>query len=185
MVVFATEHPNPRKASPSFLARCAALHWNMQGPLELAYGPHGKPYLPHHPQCHFNLSHSGSVLVCAMDDAPVGVDVQLCRPRRGAFLDKLCSSEERQWLRERGDSGQAFALLWSLKESRCKWTGRGLQRPISDILIPLPKNGERQLELDGLTFSLHTGDGWQLCLCSTKPWDGQIRWLSQLDDTEE
>ena len=185
MVVYATEHPDPRKISASFLARCAALHWGLQAPLWLERGPYGKPYLPQYPQHHFNLSHSGSVLVCAMDDSPVGVDVQICQSRRSSFLDKLCSPEERQWLQERGDSPEAFALLWSLKESRCKWTGRGLQRPISAIAIPLPQANEQQLELDGLIFSLHAGDGWQLCLCSTKPWNGQIRWLSQLEDTEE
>lgn len=185
MVVYAAQHPDPPKASASFLARCAALHWGLQGPLTLARGPYGKPYLSHHPQHHFNLSHSGTVLVCAMDDAPVGVDVQLCQPRRKAFLDKLCTPEERQWLRERSDSGRAFALFWSLKESRCKWSGRGLQRPISDIHIPLPQTDEDRLEQDGLIFSLHSGEGWQLCLCSTSPWNGEIQWLSQFKDTEE
>ena len=185
MVVYAAQHPDPPKASASFLARCAALHWGLQGPLPLARGPYGKPYLPHHPQHHFNLSHSGTILVCAMDDAPVGVDVQLCQPRRKAFLDKLCTPEERQWLRERSDSGRAFALFWSLKESRCKWSGRGLQRPISDIHIPLPQTDEDRLGQDGLIFSLHSGEGWQLCLCSTSPWNGEIQWLSQFEDTEE
>lgn len=185
MVVYAAQHPDPRKASASFLARCAALHWGLQEPLTLSRGPYGKPCLPHHPHRHFNLSHSGTILVCAMDDAPVGVDVQLCQPRRKAFLDKLCAPEERQWLLERGDSARAFALFWSLKESRCKWSGRGLQRPISDIHIPLPQADEDRLEQDGLIFSLHSEDGWQLCLCSTRPWNGEIQWLSQFEDTEE
>ena len=185
LVVYAMEHPDARKLSRSLLEQAALRHWQLPPPLRLELGPHGKPCLPDTPQYHFNISHSGTLIVCGLDDAPLGIDIQLARPRRTAFLDQLCTPEERAWLRGRQDSPQSFALLWTLKESRCKWSGQGLQRPISNIVVPLPKADERTLELDGLFFSLRSGPGWQFCLCSETAWEGECSWLHTISPTEE
>lgn len=185
LVVYAMEHSDSRTLSRTLLERAALAHWQLPPPLRLEIGPHGKPFLPDAPQHHFNISHSGNLIVCALDDAPLGVDIQLAQPRSPAFLDQLCTPEERAWLRARQDSPQAFALLWTLKESRCKWSGRGLQRPISSIAVPLPKADERTLELDGLIFSLRSGPGWQFSLCGEKPWAGEFSWLNTISPTEE
>lgn len=185
LVVYAMEHPDARKLSRALLERIALQHWQITPPLHLERGSHGKPFLPDAPQHHFNISHSENLIVCALDDAPLGVDIQLAKPRRAAFLEQLCMPKERAWLRARQDSPQAFALLWTLKESRCKWSGRGLQFPISDIAVPLPKADERTLELDGLIFSLRSGPGWQFCLCSERGWEGELSWLNTISPTEE
>ena len=185
LVVYATEHPDARTLSRTLLERIALQHWQLSPPLRLELGPHGKPFLPDAPQHHFNISHSGNLIVCGLDDAPLGVDIQLAQPRRAVFLDRLCTPEERAWLRARQDSPQAFALLWTMKESRCKWSGRGLAFPISNIAVPLPKADERILELDGLFFSLRSGPGWQFCLCSEKAWEDELYWLNTISPTEE
>ena len=39
-------------------------------------GEHGKPSLKEHPELHFNLSHSDTLVACALGQCPVGVDVQ-------------------------------------------------------------------------------------------------------------
>ena len=185
MVVYGIQHPKARSLTLPLLERAARLYWGIFPPLRLERTQQGKPFFPEYPDCHFNVSHSGDLIVCALDRAPVGVDIQIPRPSRTAFLDRLCTPEERAWLADRHDSPDAFALLWSMKESRCKWSGQGLTRPIANIAVPLPRSGERQLSLDGLTFSLRAGSGWQLCLCSTDPWDGEIQWLTDRIDIEE
>lgn len=43
-------------------------------------GKKGKPFFPDHPDVHFNLSHCKTAVACALDSAPVGVDVQELRP---------------------------------------------------------------------------------------------------------
>lgn len=37
---------------------------------------HGKPSLQEYPDIHFNLSHCRSIVACAVDNAPVGIDVE-------------------------------------------------------------------------------------------------------------
>ena len=180
MVVYGAQHPDPRKLTLPLLERAVHLRWGLKPPLRLERTARGKPFFPEHPDLHFNISHSGSFLVCALDSAPVGVDIQVHRPSRTAFLDRLCSAEERTWLKARQDSPAAFALLWTMKESRCKWSGQGLTRPISNIAVPLPFGDEERLFLNDLIFSLRCGPDWQLCLFSTSDWDGEIQWISDL-----
>lgn len=177
MVVYALEHPGAGRLAYRLLARCVETHWRLSPMPALARGERGKPYFPEFPNYHFNLSHSGGIAVCALDGAPVGIDIQKARPGREGLLRAVCSPEERDWLRRRDDVPEAFARLWSMKEARCKYTGQGLRRPISAIRIPLPAGEERLLELDGLRYYLRSGPGWQLCLCGTGEWDGVLRWL--------
>ena len=43
---------------------------------ERSKGPHGKPYLVNHPKIHYNISHSGRFVLCAISGVPVGIDIQ-------------------------------------------------------------------------------------------------------------
>lgn len=185
MVIYALEHPQARKLAYRLLERCVELHWDLSPMPELVRGERGKPFFPDFPNHHFNISHSGEIVVCALDSAPVGVDIQKARQWREGLLREVCSPEERDWMRRRDDSQEAFAQLWSMKEARCKHSGRGLRRPISAISVPLPEEGEDTLELDGLRYYLHSGPGWQMCLCGTGEWDGKIHWFRETEIKEE
>ena len=136
--------------------------------------PGGKPVLKDG-TLHFSLSHSGPFALCALDSAPVGVDIQTVRPRRPALLRRVCAPEELAWLEGRGDLWSAFALLWALKESRVKESGRGLTSPISAISIPLPAKGS--VQLDGLWFRSYGGKGWAGAVCGHSPPPDAIIWL--------
>ena len=97
--------------------------------MEYASGEHGKPLLLNHPELHFSLSPSGTLVACALGDEPVGVDVQtIVKLRRGleeytmseaeiARLDAMASIDEQELF---------FTQLWTLKECYAKATGRGL-----------------------------------------------------------
>ncbi len=176
MIIYGAEHPNPRTRSIPLLAYALERHWSIPSPFELDRGPYGKPFLPAYPDCHFNISHSGTYILCALDDAPIGIDIQIVKPRRTAFLDRICSPEERKWLSERSDNQNAFTQFWCIKESACKQTGRGLTFPVSEIQIPLPHNDERHLNANGVWYSLFHGTDWYACVCGKQPWDGEIIW---------
>lgn len=105
--------------------------------LTLAYGEHGKPYLLHHPSIHFNLSHSGTLAVCAVDDAPLGVDVEVVHDHDAAVAEYCFQPEELAWLDQAPDRARAFTRLWVRKESYIKLTGTGLSRePGSFSVLP-------------------------------------------------
>lgn len=82
---------------------------------------------------HFNVSHSGDlVLLAVSDDRAVGVDVERRRPvqRVKALIDRWLTDDERRDLeRLRGnaiDESDAFLRVWSLKEARLKALGVGI-----------------------------------------------------------
>lgn len=178
MVVYGIQEAQARKLAYPLLARAAGLHWGMNTLPELARGERGKPYFPQWPRCQFNISHSGTLAVCALDETPVGVDIQIVQNRREKLVDRVCNPRERNWLRRRGERAEDFALLWAMKESRCKYSGEGLRQPISDISVPLPEEAEQLLEWEGLQFWLAEGDGWRFALCGRGTWDGTIHWIN-------
>jgi 4'-phosphopantetheinyl transferase len=82
---------------------------------------------------HFNLSHSGDLILLAMSDQrPVGVDVERKREvlKVGALTQRWLSEAERgelTRLHERGvDASDAFLRVWSLKEAQLKALGVGI-----------------------------------------------------------
>lgn len=108
----------------------------------------------------------------------MGVDVQTVRQGSPRLIRRVCAPEERSWLAARGDTPQAFTLLWTLKESLCKWSGRGLVGPISEICPPLPRGEERFLYRDGLCYTLYEEPMWNLAVCGQTHWRGRIHWHS-------
>ena len=89
----------------------------------------GKPFFPSAPGLHFNLSHSGGLALCGAGGAPLGVDVELVRPRRAGLAKYVLSEAEYAWFQQQGGGWGAFYTLWTLKEARVKCTGRGLRQP--------------------------------------------------------
>ena len=82
---------------------------------------------------HFNLSHSGDLILLAMSDQrPVGVDIERRREvvKVGALTRRWLSAAEKTEvarLRERGaDESDAFLRVWSLKEAQLKALGVGI-----------------------------------------------------------
>ena len=186
MVVYGIESQQARKLAYPLLAWAARLHWSMDTLPELARGKRGKPYFPQFPQYQFNVSHSGTLAVCALDERPVGVDIQIVQNRREKLIERVCSTRELDWLRSRGDKAEDFALLWAMKESRCKHSGEGLRLPVSNLTVPLPEENQCFLEGEGLRFWLSQGDGWRFALCGSGIWNGQIHWVDPgILNTEE
>ena len=171
-----------KQQSSSLLQSATELYWNMEKNVPISKGQWGKPYFNTMPYRQFNLSHSGNITICALDCSPVGIDVQKLRSTRTKFLDQICSAEERQWLLGFKDSQTAFALFWALKESQCKYTGRGITRPISQIEIPLPKalplsEQWETMMLNGLFFSICTCQNGMISVCGECAPTHPIQWI--------
>ncbi|MDQ2087638.1 4'-phosphopantetheinyl transferase superfamily protein [Herbivorax sp. ANBcel31] len=98
-------------------------------------GEYGKPYLKGVDDFHFNISHSGKWVVCAISDRPVGVDVEKIKHLDIKIADRFFSKKEIDDLYrlEESERLQYFFDLWTLKESYIKADGRGLYIPLSSI----------------------------------------------------
>lgn len=103
--------------------------------MELDFTPKGKPFLRQHPQLHFNLSHSGTLAVCAVSDVPVGVDVECIAPVDAAVAAYCLSYDEQDYLRHALSPDRAFCEIWTRKESCLKLLGCGLDAPLSQMSV--------------------------------------------------
>lgn len=108
------------------------------GELEFGYGEAGKPSLRRRDEesrgspVHFNLSHSGELLLIAVSRAvPVGIDVERIRPlaRMEEIARRWLSAEEYRAIRRapsESESSRLFFTAWAAAEARAKAQGAGM-----------------------------------------------------------
>jgi 4'-phosphopantetheinyl transferase len=104
---------------------------------------YGKPFLGDYPRFHFNLSHSGPWVVCAVGESPVGIDVELMGEADHQTASYFFSAEERQDLLDKPavDQRSYFYHLWTLKESFLKCTGKGFYIDPVSFTIKIEDDG--------------------------------------------
>lgn len=100
----------------------------------LEYGPDGKPYLADMSGVHFNLSHCNQGIALILSSEPVGVDIEAFESYDEKLIDMTMSGEESALIRSSEDSDIAFIQLWTRKEALVKYTGKGLEDDVRDIL---------------------------------------------------
>lgn len=150
------------------LAELLAAEYGLPGLPELERQAGGKPFFPHRPDLHFNLSHSGGLALCGVGAAPLGVDLEVVRPRRAGLARYICSPEEYAWYEELGGDWESLYTIWTLKEARVKCTGEGLRQRPEAIAVPRLCPGQTG-ELEGLVFRSYAGDGWRGAVCCAPP----------------
>lgn len=113
---------------------------------KIQFNEYGKPYIEN--ESYFNLSHSGDYVVLAVDDKPVGVDIEQKKERGFEGIAKLSFHEkEQETLRIRADKADTFYSIWTLKESYMKQKGRGFNLPPKSFYFELT-NGIRLFSFD-------------------------------------
>ena len=96
----------------------------------------GKPYTAGYPDVHFNISHSGSAVICAVCDKPVGIDIQLVKDRNFDLLAKRAFTEKEQkvfFSAQPDRRREQFFSIWTAKESYIKFSGAGVKDLKKDI----------------------------------------------------
>ena len=86
----------------------------------------GKPYAENM-SIHFNISHSGDYVLCAIGDKPVGVDIEQIREIKSRLIDFVCTNEEKNYVLENEAQKQnRFFEIWTAKEAYFKYKGTGI-----------------------------------------------------------
>ncbi len=83
----------------------------------------------------FNLSHSGSLLACALsDNGPVGMDIEFIRPLQDVerMFEQILSPQETA---SRDTDGNLFFQYWTRKEAVIKAEGTGGVWNMSDVRL--------------------------------------------------
>lgn len=144
----------------ALLAHALRRVYGLETMPEIARLPGGKPYFPTAPHIHFNLSHSGSFVLCAVGDGPVGVDVETPRPRHARLPAFALSPAEHAAYLRAGGTWEAFYDLWTRKEAWCKFTGLGIPGRPGTAEVP-----PEALLRSGGAF----GCRWAVCAGETPP----------------
>ena len=130
------------------------------------FGKYGKAYISNSENIYFNLSHSSKLVVCAISDREVGVDVEYIDPTIDLNIAKnyFYNSEYENIMNSKNPSDEFFKY-WVLKESYMKYTGLGFNLKLDSFEI-LMDNEIRLKNDDNLQFSLFDIDGYKLAVCS-------------------
>jgi len=97
-------------------------------------GEHGKPFLPDHPDIHFNISHCQKAIAVVVSDKPVGIDVEAFRNFNDGLLDKSMNSTEKAEILNSDAPQETFASYWTRKEAVFKMQGTGITDNLHNIL---------------------------------------------------
>jgi len=102
---------------------------------DIKYNKYGRPYFDHG-LIDFNISHSGSSVVCAVsDEGIIGVDIEEIHPIEIAGLYNQFRPEEWAIIMSSNDKYSQFYTYWTQKEAAIKADGRGLNIPLTNVLI--------------------------------------------------
>ncbi|MCP5051431.1 MAG: 4'-phosphopantetheinyl transferase superfamily protein [bacterium] len=117
--------------------------------IEFGTNDYGKPYLKNQGDFHFNISHSGDWVVAAIDDMPVGIDIEQIQHIDLDISKNYFSNDEHRDLMGKSDRIAYFFTLWSLKESYIKILGKGLSHPLNAFSIQFIGQDEIVINVDG------------------------------------
>jgi len=113
--------------------------------INLVFGEKGKPHIGNLRDVHFNISHSGHYIVCAVAPEEIGIDVERIRKVNLRIAERFFSPSEINDLMALEEEYRMhyFITLWTIKESYLKAIGRGLTQHLNSFTIV--KNGESYL----------------------------------------
>ncbi len=161
-VIYGTRGEDGRQLARPLLERAVRLRWGWAALPPVERFPRGKPFFPGLKDRWFSLSHSGGTALCALSDAPVGVDVELVRPRRAGLPQRVLSEGE---LARFDGTWEDFYRLWTLKESWCKREDAALYPP-RRVEVPPP-----------CPHRSYAGAGWRAAVCCYDAPPPEIVWL--------
>ena len=88
---------------------------------QMVMADNGKPYLIGLP-FHFSFSHCKGYAACAVDDKPIGIDIEIIHPRISKVAHKFLNDSEKAMIAnlEQEDQLNQLAFLWAAKEAMYK-----------------------------------------------------------------
>ena len=110
---------------------CATGLKNKQ--IEFSTNAYGKPFLAAISHLHFNISHAGRYVACAVDDVSVGVDIEQIKPIEQKIAERFFTLDETMYIM--ADFLPRFYEIWTKKESQIKWEGKGLYKALTSFSV--------------------------------------------------
>lgn len=114
---------------------------NMLNP-NILYGSSGKPYIENAVNFHYNLSHSGNLVVLGYSDNNIGIDVEKIYMNEGRkqVAEISFTQEELNYLSaslSESEYALRFSKIWTAKESYLKYLGTGLTKSMASFSVDI------------------------------------------------
>jgi 4'-phosphopantetheinyl transferase len=141
----------------------------------LRFGEKGKPHIENLTNVHFNISHSGNYIVCAVAGTEIGIDVERVRKVNLRVAERFFSASEIHDLMACSEEARMhyFITLWTIKVSYLKAIGRGLTQHLNSFTIL--KNGDSYIltgNLEAEGYCIETRElspEYLMAVCSPRP----------------
>lgn len=142
---FRFEDDKKRTVAGEMLARKAISDWCNVAveDVNFDYKEYGKPCAVDL-NVEFNVSHSGDIVVCAIDNFPIGIDIEKIRPIDLNVAKRICTDDELLYLFGHIPTERDFKYttdmkiltrffeIWTKKEAYSKWIGIGINNINTD-----------------------------------------------------
>ena len=98
---------------------------------ELYYNKYGKPYLKDS-NIYFNISHTRNLVICAISDKEIGVDIEKLVYNE-LVSKRILNQKEYSILLNSKCKEEIFTIMWTSKESYVKMLGIGLEYGLKNV----------------------------------------------------
>ncbi len=134
---------------------------------EVFYGAHGKPQIE---GLHFNLSHSGELVVCAVGEMSVGCDIEKVKRSSRKVARRCFGMREQAFLNHVPETeyDNSFFRIWTLKEAYVKMTGEGMHVDFRTFDMEIGEEVEvfRNGVLQNCRFREYCMEDYRIAVCS-------------------
>ena len=146
-----SESKRKQKIAADMLCRQLLAEANGINPENIIFqkSQNGKPFAENS-NFRFSISHCGNLVVCAVSEKEIGVDIEKIRNIRLKAAEKFASKSELDYIGNRLDR---FFEIWTLKEAFFKCKGTGLGADIRNVSFQIDDS-------HGITCS---ENGYKLC----------------------
>ena len=103
------------------------------------------------------MSHCRAGVVCALSDAPIGVDIESIREYNDSLARYTMNEEEMLAINAAERPAVAFTRLWTMKEAVVKCKGSGIVNNLKDMLTGVT----------GILTTVNERRGYVFSVCSS------------------
>ena len=104
--------------------------------------PSGQPVLADS-SAFISIAHCDDYVVCAVNDKPIGIDIERVKPVKPGMAEKVCTAEELAYVQ---NNDVRFFEVWTAKEACFKMLGTGITDFQTVNTLSLPRKVFRQGE---------------------------------------
>ena len=163
---FRFEKDKKLSAGAYLLLKKLLLEKNITNPL-FKIEKYGKAYISNFENIYFNLSHSGKMVLCAISDREVGVDIEYIDHEIDlSIAQHYFYNKEYESIMNSQNPADEFFKYWVLKESYMKYTGLGMNLKLDSFEIKIEDEIKLKNDDKGLKFNLFNLENYKIGIAS-------------------